>query len=789
MTWTPVTTGTQLKDLFADETGGVADQYFGAYAFATFPNGELAALLGCRPADKDGALLVSVDAAHDLYTRAKLDEQGGNTMATRGEWLYIPGVDAVEPSNEWDWGNLYRYHRGDKVLEKHRIVPKAIHVWCQTWDDNGAWMVGTGAWNTNTNDYVGDVFLVRSDYSGCTFHSRLPEERCYEIAWFAGALYAAGGATGTPYGTIYRYADGQWTALEATRSYAMTRPRALRWRDRLFFVCWPGASLFSVDSQGRVERWSLPFTLNVADYQANVLTAYHGVVYALTINGVYVSDDLRSWSLVDAISNTSAIGVWESPELGAQLVVSTRGDNAALWRQPMPKKRMTGLPALPDGQFLQPSDVVAVDGPGYPSAYGVTLAQLAQNVAGPLQTNPTGGAARGQGAVDLQIVRVGAHRVAAGNGSVVLGGDSNYAQGHNSVVGGAGNDAGQYAAVFGVINSASYRSLAFGGGVVAPPNALGQGHGSFALGHGFPGQLQHVRQLLSAHTTSTTAAPLQWEVYEPAPGELAYRPVLRPGHSYFISAVVHGLSAGGAKRAAYQVRALVTAPLGANLLANSSFETFTGTKDDNATDTFASWTNLGTDGSNRLEAVNYRAACYGAATTTGLKVVRSGGTPRIVQTVSVSAGTVYYLVGYAMGDGNTPARVRVLNASAGDTPILAINVGTPLSGRPFFGVWHPWHAAFKAPSGCTSVKVELSAGSDGVVYFDGLHLATATPAVEAASVTTVHETDTAWNVTVGTEVDSNNGTIYLNLNVQGGNEHVRWLGMVEYTEIGFPNLP
>ena len=115
---------------------------------------------------------------------------------------------------------------------------------------------------------------------------------------------------------------------------------------------------------------------------------------------------------------------------------------------------VNGFQQLAPDQFIAPAVSLASD----------ILLTGATALGGPLQS--TGGNARGQDAIDLQLSRAGPTQVASGLHSVITGGRNNTASGFNAFVGGGDNNvaSGGSAVVPGGVNNTASGNYSFAGG-------------------------------------------------------------------------------------------------------------------------------------------------------------------------------------------------------------------------------------------------------------------------------------------------------------------------------------
>jgi hypothetical protein len=147
---------------------------------------------------------------------------------------------------------------------------------------------------------------------------------------------------------------------------------------------------------------------------------------------------------------------------------------------------------------------------------------------------------------------------------------------------------------------------------------------------------------------------------------------------------------------------------GSELLSNTGFESFTGTPNDNTTDDFDNWTEVG----------------YGSGDFLDASTVQHGGTYAVeayygndgchmYQDVTVVAGELYVLSFWTRGDGGVQGRFRVEDQTS-VADIIPV-VGTGVSGTTYVQKTH----YFTAPSGCSTARIYLySPGLTGSCRFD-----------------------------------------------------------------------
>lgn len=154
-------------------------------------------------------------------------------------------------------------------------------------------------------------------------------------------------------------------------------------------------------------------------------------------------------------TDTTAVAVGTD---GYMISADAAAANGIKWTQTQP---ITGTTDAADNRIPRLNG-----GTGLPIPLQSSLVEITD--VGAIQTNGTGGNARGVGAVDLQVTRANATEVASGLLSTISGGNNNTASGEESFVGGGdGNIAGTGAratAVGGSDNTASGQESFIGGG-------------------------------------------------------------------------------------------------------------------------------------------------------------------------------------------------------------------------------------------------------------------------------------------------------------------------------------
>ena len=144
------------------------------------------------------------------------------------------------------------------------------------------------------------------------------------------------------------------------------------------------------------------------------------------------------------------------------------------------------------------------------------------------------------------------------------------------------------------------------------------------------------------------------------------------------------------------------------LLSDPGFETFTGTADDDTTDSWTSWTPI--EGAGIVDATETaNGGSYAVKITAG-----SATNSRIGQLITVTPLSEYRLSFYTRGDGTYSGRYKIHDGSH-STDIVAIT-DTNITGTTY-----TWYSKkFKAPAGCTGVNILFYCPdiNTGVAYFD-----------------------------------------------------------------------
>lgn len=152
-------------------------------------------------------------------------------------------------------------------------------------------------------------------------------------------------------------------------------------------------------------------------------------------------------------------------------------------------------------------------------------------------------------------------------------------------------------------------------------------------------------------------------------------------------------------------------PVPSELLLNGGFELFTGTADDDTTDTFDAWTNATDKWGNRVEATTSAHTGNYALKFSSLEVGRE-----VYQEATTLPGAYKRLMFYTHGDGTVSGRYAlydVVNATwlcEADTGVIDT-------------AWTEVTYDFIVPAGCTTLRVSLLGSSaEGSVYFDDVSL-------------------------------------------------------------------
>lgn len=145
--------------------------------------------------------------------------------------------------------------------------------------------------------------------------------------------------------------------------------------------------------------------------------------------------------------------------------------------------------------------------------------------------------------------------------------------------------------------------------------------------------------------------------------------------------------------------------------SNTDFETYTGTQDDDVSDTFTGWSVFSPTGIVDATATA-QTGTNAVKITCGTETGTSGA--RITRTITVASSTRYRLTFYTRGDGTNAGRYRVFDAT-NSANIISI-VSTGITGTTYTQIV----ADFFTPATCTSITIFFHAPAldTAVAYFD-----------------------------------------------------------------------
>lgn len=163
---------------------------------------------------------------------------------------------------------------------------------------------------------------------------------------------------------------------------------------------------------------------------------------------------------------------------------------------------------------------------------------------------------------------------------------------------------------------------------------------------------------------------------------------------------------------------------GPNVISNPSFETYTGTQDDGATDTFANWTNEEVTGTARIEATATASESATAVKISHLNypLTYTDYLPHLQQAIPVEPGAAYLFEADSRGDGSYDAYYAFSNDGNPDKGLRVLSYQwTGIRGT----TWGQHRQIVHIPPGMTSAYLELR-GVDmycsGSAYWDNLSL-------------------------------------------------------------------
>jgi hypothetical protein len=149
------------------------------------------------------------------------------------------------------------------------------------------------------------------------------------------------------------------------------------------------------------------------------------------------------------------------------------------------------------------------------------------------------------------------------------------------------------------------------------------------------------------------------------------------------------------------------------LITNGDFESYTGTQDDDTSDTIAGWTDVN-EGTSLVEATEeVNAGSNAVKLTTG-----ASDTAQIRQTVTVRSSDRFDLWFYTRGDGTNPLYYSVYDAT-NSADIIALT-SSGVTGEDYTVV----KATVNVPAACTSIYINFyaSATSGHYGYVDDVSL-------------------------------------------------------------------
>ncbi len=317
---------------FADHTGfdPVPDD-FAAYAMLPL-SGTLYLGFGAGlPAVADGALLGAFDDG-GMRSVARLDEQGVLDMVSRGEMLFIPGVDPCCPDG-WEAGNVYTYG-ATAGLTKRRTLPNVLHAW-GAWYDAVEDQVYVAA-SAHRGDFTGSIGEIwRTADLGAHWEPVANDEhgvgdyRTYDVLGHRGRLYATSADSLNTCLLVAQPEVGtDWAPVFPDERLACYH-RLTSFGDALLALDRTRNSLLIVSGQGELSRRELPFTVGVMTiHWATVAADY---LYAPSDDGrILVTRDLAVWETVaQADEEFVTIQYWPQRDW---LVLASRGANGTLWK-------------------------------------------------------------------------------------------------------------------------------------------------------------------------------------------------------------------------------------------------------------------------------------------------------------------------------------------------------------------------------------------------------------------------------------------------------------------------
>lgn len=236
--------------------------------------------LGNQPSGEDNASIYNLSSTGVSIHEFDMSEQGNHNIPKimSSGAVVIGGCDAVEPIDEWTFGNIYVKNAGGWT--KKRTLPNVLHVFGVT-EHNNKIYVGTGAHIGDNATWEARVFW--SDDLGDTWTSSYV---CYyrvrDLISFSGVLYAS--CWDWPNYRVYKSIDDgvNWTLVSGITPEPLIRMTI--YNNRLLIVDVNLTTIHSLDSNGVDVPLTLPIAMVIPGNCGNYLAVSGTNLYVLTGN-------------------------------------------------------------------------------------------------------------------------------------------------------------------------------------------------------------------------------------------------------------------------------------------------------------------------------------------------------------------------------------------------------------------------------------------------------------------------------------------------------------------------
>ena len=397
--------GMDYSTWYQTQTGYTPNaNYFGAYAIEPMTDTLFIGFGTARPAENDGALLVSYDGT-TLQNVYEPMEQGFIDMTAASGTLYIPGADPCCPDN-WDWGNTYIYTPPNLVI-KHRNLPYVLHSWGLWFDvDDDTLYAAVSSHLGNDETWTGEVFSTTDQGASWTRLANrddgVGQYRTYDIIGFNDKLYATWNDVYPEPCGLAESSDGgaNWTRFLVNQTSCRTRLAVFN--NKLLALKLDRSGVFAIDTPDNISTYDFP-GFQIADWAYNYLAAdASGYLCTLTDDGRVVrTSDFTTWeTLASTDLALASIAYWPNKN---RIIFSDHWSDGKLWKIDLATASGITLPQAPQVTITRSGENVELDWADITNGYRVyrstdpyfasyTSNKIANPAASALTDNNIGGA-------------------------------------------------------------------------------------------------------------------------------------------------------------------------------------------------------------------------------------------------------------------------------------------------------------------------------------------------------------------------------------------------------------